>query len=186
MPRLRPLQKTDLSATGKDVWTWYENTRGYGLKNNYRTLLHSPEAARRFSELGEYLRFRCQVPPQLRQIAILATARSVNSSWIWTHHALLAPSDGVSRTTIQSLGKGLIPTTASLETRTIAEFAFELLREHKVSDSVFDYAQQILGNAGVVDLSLLIGYYANMGRTMTTFEVHPEPELQSTLPQQPD
>jgi len=182
MARLRPLERRELTAQGREVWDWYVGTRGYELKDNYRTLLHSPEAAKRFSELGEYLRFRCSVPPRLRQVAILATARSVDSHWVWTLHALLAPNDGVSREVIDSLGEGRVPVEGSLEEQTVAEFAFQLLREHRVSEEVFRRAQGVLGDGGVVDLSLLVGYYASMGLAMAAFEVRPEPEVESTLP----
>jgi hypothetical protein len=56
----------------------------------------------------------------------------------------------------------------------IVQFTQELLRQHRISDTTFQTVQQRLGDAGVVDLLMLIGYYHGLSHTLSALEVMPE------------
>jgi 4-carboxymuconolactone decarboxylase len=60
------------------------------------------------------------------------------------------------------------------EDAVIVQFMPALLRQHRISDATFKAVQQRLGEAGVVDLLMLIGYYHRLSHTLSALEVIPE------------
>jgi len=64
--------------------------------------MHHPELAEKVGDLGEYLRFGGTLPGDIREMAILITARSVNQGDEWVAHAKIArtakpPDDVIER-----------------------------------------------------------------------------------------
>ncbi|PYN47133.1 MAG: hypothetical protein DME00_16660 [Candidatus Rokuibacteriota bacterium] len=64
--------------------------------------MHHPELAEKVGDLGEYLRFGGTLPGDIREMAILITARSVNQGYEWVAHAKIArtakpPDDVIER-----------------------------------------------------------------------------------------
>src|SRR5919204_6858817 len=53
-----------------------------------RAALHRPELAEKWQQLGELLRYRTSLPPQISEIAILVTARRWRSQVEWHMHAI--------------------------------------------------------------------------------------------------
>ena len=67
------------------------------------------------------------------------------------------------------------------EDATIVQFTLELLKQHRVSDATFRSAQEKLGDPGVVDLIIFIGYYYSLSHALSALEVELEPGVTSTL-----
>ncbi len=57
--------------------------------------MHHPALAERVGDLGEYLRFDSRVPGDVRELAILITARSVSQAYEWVAHAPIGRKAGV-------------------------------------------------------------------------------------------
>jgi hypothetical protein len=53
------------------------------LPDSLGSLMHHPALAEKVGDLGEYLRFGGTLPGDIREMAILITARSVNQSYEW-------------------------------------------------------------------------------------------------------
>ena len=53
----------------------------------------------------------------------------------------------------------------------VYNFARELLDEHRVSDNLYAEAVELLGETGVVELVILLGYYTLVSMTLNVFEV---------------
>src|SRR4051812_32386013 len=67
-----------------------------GLQGPAGLQLHSPGTAPHLSALNRYLRFDAGLTPQVREIAILATAREMDSQFEWVAHEPEAVKEGVS------------------------------------------------------------------------------------------
>lgn len=52
----------------------------------YALLAHTPALADSFRQLGQYFRDGVDVPPALRELAILGTARSWSGDYVWNAH----------------------------------------------------------------------------------------------------
>src|SRR5687768_9135346 len=71
--------------------------------------LRSPEFLRRLQRLGEYLRYDLALPPRLREMAIILTAREWSQEFEWDVHAPLALQAGLPASTVDAIREGRRP-----------------------------------------------------------------------------
>ena len=174
MARLRALERQDLPREGQKVYDEITKTRGY-IVNNYKTLLHSPEGAGRFAHLGHYLRALSPVERRLREVGILAGAKAVESEYVWSAHEPLARDAGVADQVIKSIENGVLPDSSFAEEAAIVDYAWQMLKKHKVEDETFEAVRSRLGDSGTVDLTLLINYYVSLALAIAALDI-PLPE----------
>src|SRR5436309_10408403 len=74
-----------------------------------RAALHSPDLARRWSRLGEYLRYSTCLPAKLNELAIIVTGRRWNSQLEFYIHAKAAVAAGLSCASVEAIRAGLPP-----------------------------------------------------------------------------
>ena len=73
----------------------------------------------------------------------------------------------------------LLPRSASIALRrgsmaddgAVVQFTLELLRQHRVSDTTFEAVRSRIGDAGVVDLLVVSGYYHTLAHCLQALEV---------------
>ena len=68
------------------------------LKRNialHRALTNSPNAARAFSGLGQFIRYGSKLDPRLREMAILQVGWLARSPYEWSHHVKIGYDFGV-------------------------------------------------------------------------------------------
>jgi 4-carboxymuconolactone decarboxylase len=136
------------------------------VRGPFAVLLNSPGAFSAAQGLGAYLRFESSLPANLRELAILATARHWRQDYEWRVHAAIARDAGVSDRTIDSLATGKTVVDLSPEEAVVHSFCRQLHRTNNVDDDTFTAAEQLLGPAGVIDLCALCGYYAMLAMVM--------------------
>src|SRR3989454_9453016 len=67
----------------------------------FASLMPHPALAEKVGDLGEFLRFGGSLPGDIRELAILITARSVNQSYEWVAHARIARKEGLADDVIE-------------------------------------------------------------------------------------
>ena len=55
--------------------------------------------------------------------------------------------------------------------RRVVQFVLELLRQHRVSDATFEAMRALVGNAGVVDVLVVSGYYHTLAHCLQALDV---------------
>jgi 4-carboxymuconolactone decarboxylase len=68
-----------------------------GLQGPAGVPLYSPRTAAHLSAINRYLRFEAGISPRVREIAILVTAREMDSQFEWVAHEGEALKEGVER-----------------------------------------------------------------------------------------
>ncbi len=68
-----------------------------GLRGPGGIQLHSPELARRSRPVNHYLRHEAGLGGRVRELAILTTARELDSQFEWAAHEPAALAEGISR-----------------------------------------------------------------------------------------
>jgi 4-carboxymuconolactone decarboxylase len=136
------------------------------VRGPFVPLLRSPELFDRAQKLGEYLRYRSAVPEALKEFAILLAARHWRQGYEWQVHAPIAIRAGVDAGTVATIGAGLPPEPLSAEQRVVHEFCTQLLCQQTVDDRCYQRALALLGEAGVVDLCGICGYYSLLAMVM--------------------
>jgi 4-carboxymuconolactone decarboxylase len=138
--------------------------------------MHAPELGELAQRLGAHCRYRTQLPARLSEFAILCTARAWRAQYEWYAHAPMAERAGVRAKTIADLKAGRIPKTAPKDERAIYAFVQELYKTRRVSDRTYKRAHVFLGDAAMVELVGILGYYALISMTLNVFCMLPPPD----------
>ena len=166
LDRLPPIPPDELTpAQRRAAEALTSGPRG-ALFGPFVPMLRSPELLDRAQRLGEYLRYDCAVPPRLRELAILMTARHFSQAYEWHVHAPAAAQAGLSTTVIAAIAARRQPQAMQADEAVVHEFCRELHDRHAVSDDTYAAALRLLGAQGVMDLCGVCGYYGLLALIM--------------------
>ena len=130
-----------------------------GMGGPFNVLLRSPEMGDLAQKLGEYARFRPDVPAKLRELAIIITARHWTAHYEWYAHRRAAAQAGLKEDIITAIANRKRPTGMAPDEEVVYNFANELLEKKQVSDVTFKAVADKFGEKGVVDIIGVMGYY---------------------------
>jgi 4-carboxymuconolactone decarboxylase len=129
-------------------------------------LIRSPELMARAQRMGEYLRYHNAIGNRLSELAILITARHWTQQVEWAIHEPIALAAGIKAEHIKAIAADRVPTDMSYEEESVYRFCTELHRDQQVSDDTYQRAVNQFGEAGVMDLIGINGYYAFLAMVM--------------------
>jgi 4-carboxymuconolactone decarboxylase len=152
-----------LAGLQAETFDWIVESRGRMIRP-YEVLLHTPAIARPAAELGHVIRFEGTLGDHDRELAILTAAAAHGCAFEWDSHVPIAAAAGVRDEAIARLRDGAGELTDA-ET-VIVDFVSELCASSTVADDTFAAAAGALGDAGVVELSVVAGYYAFLSYVM--------------------
>lgn len=178
-PRITPItQRDQLAEHDRPVFDAVTEGRGGSVRGPFGMLLHSPELCRRHLDVGTYLRFKSQVPPEAGELAIIATAREKDCPYVWAAHAPAARKAGVGEAAITAVrDRGDLAKLSSPE-RDIVDYVRQLLRTNAVAQPLFDRLRDQHGVPWLVELTCLIGHYGIVAGILNAFEVAPKPDAE--------
>lgn len=142
--------------------------RGTPVFGPFVPLLRSPEVMLRAKAMGDYLRYKSVLPPQLNEFAILITARRWTQEYEWAVHQPLAVKAGLKAEITQALGEGRRPQGMSADEEMIYEFSTELHQNQGVSDATYARVLARFGEQGIIDLIGVNGYYTFLAMVLNT------------------
>ena len=142
-----------------------------GMSGPFNAWLRSPVLGNAAQRVGETVRFESTIPPQLRELAILIVAAKWKAQYEWWAHEKIARREGLDERIIESLKTETPPDFSNPTEAVVYNLARELLDEHRVSADLYNEAVEFLGEAGVVELVILLGYYTLVSMTLNVFEV---------------
>ena len=111
------------------------------------------------------MRFETPLPPCIKALAVLTTAREVCGQYMWTVNQTGARQAGLSEEIIAAIHEYRAPAGFDAADATVAQFVLGLLRQHRVSDATFEALRALVGNAGLVDVLVVSGYYHTLAHT---------------------
>ena len=142
-----------------------------GLQGPAGIQLFSPKTAAHMTAINRYLRFEAGFTPHVREVAILTTAREMDSQFEWVAHEPEALKEGVPQTVIDII-KYRRSTAGIDETDAlIIELGRQLWRDHKLSSETFAKAKAIFGPNKLIDLVMLMGNYAGTAALLTAVDM---------------
>ncbi|MBK5958477.1 carboxymuconolactone decarboxylase [Rhodoplanes elegans] len=136
-----------------------------------RAVIHSPELARRWSALGEFLRYDTCLPPRLNELAIIVVGRHYTSQVEWWAHSAAAAAAGLGAEIIEAIRVGEAPVFADPDEADVYEFARQLVQSGQVEDAVYAAIVQRFGARGAVELAGVVGYYTMVSMTLNVHVV---------------
>ena len=138
---------------------------------NYAALLNNPQAAGRLATLGGYVRFETPLDPRLKSLAALTAAREANGHYVWTVNQRSAREAGLTDDIVEAIHQFRAPVGLQPQDANVVQFVQEVLRHHRVSDATFEALRSQVGDAGVIDVLVVSGYYYTLAHCLQALEV---------------
>lgn len=168
MARVRLNETNEVAESHR--WLFERLEKRGGLLNIFRALGHSPEALRRFMKFGSYLLEEGKLDPQLRELAILRAGALCRSPYEFSQHISFGRRVGLSDDQIRGT---LEPESGLFDAKQMAvlQYAAEMTVAAQVTQATFDAVAAFLDEEEIVELTLVIGYYNLVSRTLNALQV---------------
>jgi 4-carboxymuconolactone decarboxylase len=153
-----------------------------GLQGPAGVQLYSPKIAAHVAAINHYLRFEADFTPRTREIAILTTAREMDSQFEWVAHEPEALKQGVPQAVIDVIKHRRSTMGLDDVDAVVIELGRELWRDHKVSSHTFATAKALFGPHTLIDLVLLMGNYAGTAALLAAVDMQLHAGKQPLLP----
>lgn len=183
-PRLKPFAAAGLAPEQKQLYDAILNGRratGHvgvpltqeagALVGPFNAMLLSPQLGEAMQQLGEHVRFCTNVTKQQLEIAILSVAAHTGSTFEWYAHEAIARIIGMDEATIASLKAGRKPAGLKPEEGAAYDIAAELLSKDRLDDDTYRSVVAILGERGVFEVAVVVGYYRLVAGVLGTFAI---------------
>ena len=143
-----------------------------GLAGPFNAMLYAPPVGHALQELGVAIRFRTQLAPRVREMAILVVAQAWDCAYERASHEPIGRQAGLTEPEIQALRDGADPGFTDKE----EQVAYAVVRAltgpaADLDDEQYDTAVAVLGEQALVELSALVGYYATLALQLRIFRV---------------
>lgn len=192
MSRLPYLRHDDLGPDGQKVWDGLVGSRGGELTNEqggligpFNAFVHAPQVGRHLSSLGQVIRFGTSIERRLTEVAIITVGARWKAEFEWWAHARMAREHGVPDTVVDAIGRGGEPPFEADDERVIYAAARQLTDTGQLSQDAYGAVQRLLGDAGVVELVALCGYYTLISFLLNAFAVPLPPGARPAWPAGP-
>lgn len=139
------------------------------LTGPFQIWLNAPELGHLAQALGAHCRYKTSLSPRQSETAILATAQHWKAQYEWIAHEPQALKAGVKPETVKAIQAGREPKSAAKDEKAIIDFVRELYKTKRVSDKTYKRVHGLFGDAGVVELVGICGYYALISMTLNAF-----------------
>lgn len=180
-PRLEPISARDrVEEADRSVFDAVAEGRG-SVRGPFAILMYSPPLCQRIFDVSNYLRFESSVSPRERELATIGTAREKDCPYVWAAHASAARREGIADSTVAAVrDRGGLEAVPPGE-RDVVDYVRQVLRAHRVTQTLFDRLRDEHGVPWLVELTALIGHYGLVTGLLNAFEVAPPPDAE-TLP----
>jgi 4-carboxymuconolactone decarboxylase len=185
--RLPYLRYDELTTDGQAVWDNIVGTRGDqlvnadgGLVGPFNAFVHAPEVGRHLSTLGATVRFGTSLERRLSELAIITVGARWKAEFEWWAHARMARRHGVPDAVVDAIALGEEPPFAADDERVIHAVASQLVTTGRLDQDAYDAARKLIGDAGMVELVSLCGYYTLVSFVLNAFDIPLPPGVTRT------
>jgi 4-carboxymuconolactone decarboxylase len=178
MTRIPYVRREELGPEGQQLWDGIVSGQGDrlltaegGLAGPFNAFVTVPGAGRRMVSLGGTLRFGTSIERRLSEIAIITVGARWQAEFEWWAHAPMAREHGVAGAVVDAIGRGEDPPFEADDEGAVYAVARELGQSGRLDQETYDAAHRFLGDAGMVELVSLCGYYTLISYLLNAFTV---------------
>jgi 4-carboxymuconolactone decarboxylase len=131
----------------------------FGVGGPFIALLREPKLAEQAVAMATYFRNEGVLGPKLTEFVIMLAARDWTQQFEWTAHYSRALKSGLKQETVDAIAEGRRPAGMAEDEEIVYDFWTELNENKSVSDVTYARAVKKFGEAGVVSITALNGYY---------------------------
>jgi 4-carboxymuconolactone decarboxylase len=182
--RLPPIRLEELDDHGKQliekIMARGRNVTTEGGPTSIRA--NSPHVLEFADAVNNYLRNNAGIDPRLAELAILVTARAMDSRYVWYGHEKAALKVGLNQEIIDIVKLRKPITGLGEKEAAILHLGREIFDNHKVDPETFARALKLFGRQGLVNVVSLMIDYAASATLLVAFDQHLPAGEASTLP----
>lgn len=141
------------------------------LTGPFNAMLLQPGLGAALQALGTAVRFQGSLPGRARELAILVVAAYWASAFEQQAHEAAGRQAGLTEAEMAAVRDGREPELADPAERAAVRTARALARAGDLDDEEYAAAVTQLGEAGVFELTTLVGYYATLALQLRVFRV---------------
>ena len=157
-PRLPRAERSDFSAGQVSIWDHVVETRKLDfMPNMFAVMGKSPEALRAVAAVGEHVRWHSALDNDLREMVICTVSQAVGNVFEWDHHINKVPERYRAVVGTPAMETEPAPVGPALRLARLVASGDD------VDDALVAELRAELGEAGLVDLVVMIGYYQLLG-----------------------
>ena len=138
-----------------------------GARAVHRAASTTPSSRGRMQKLGEHLRWQGKLPPRLKELAVLVTARRWTCQHEWVMHSKLALEGGLAHTSWKPSRPSREPENLSDEEKAVYTSAASCTPPPRRATN-FRRDRERFGLDGALELIALNGYYTLMAMVLNT------------------
>ena len=156
-----------------------DRTNGIVAKNRdaniFRMMAHSPDYLRQYCRLGAAIRFRGELDPVLRELAITRTGILCEAPYEVVAHKRIGKAVGVTDEQNAALEDWKPAACFNDVQRAALAFTDEIVKRNKPTDATFNAIAAKLSPAALVELQLSVGFYIMTSKFLETFAIDLQP-----------
>lgn len=177
MSRLTPLTVDDLDAEQRAVLEAIQRgprgnrPGGIGLVGPFGVWVRAPKIGHAVQAFGGTVRFETSLPERVKEVAICTVGAHHRAKFEFAAHASLAIAAGVSRQVVEAIRRGTPPEFDNDDERLAHALTSVLLDTHRIDDGLYGRAKDLFGEAALIELVTIIGYYCLVSLTLNAFEI---------------
>jgi 4-carboxymuconolactone decarboxylase len=126
----------------------------------FLAMLDAPLLTETIQEVGAVLRYSSALPDDLREIAILATAGTVECGYEWNYHASIATTAGVADAVLQATRPGALCQNAGEPAATVIGLCQAVVETGEAPPFLLGAAVERFGRREATEIVAIAGYYA--------------------------
>jgi alkylhydroperoxidase family enzyme len=143
--------------------------------NIFRMMAHSGEYLRQYCRLGAAIRFRGELDPVLRELAITRTGILCEAPYEVAAHKRIGKSVGVTDEQNAALENWKSATCFNELQRATLAFTDEVVTQRKPGDGTFNAIAEKLTPGALIELQLSVGFYIMTSKFLETFAIDMQP-----------
>jgi 4-carboxymuconolactone decarboxylase len=180
MARLPYRERSDLPEAQRRLFDELQAERGY-IANLYRAMANAPAMMADFVRSTATMRRRGALPARLKELAILAVARSTSAENMWASHLPLARAAGLDADVAPphrfALREDLLPE----HEQAVVAYAEEASEYVRVTDATWGALKAFLDDEQLTELVFIVAFYNMVARFLEPARVELDPEYTREL-----
>lgn len=169
--RYREMPVDRMSSTMKDAYDFTKGLRGL-VPGPHRIWLANPELSKTIVPIGAYFQKRSTLTKgEIEIVTCLTTARWMSAYATYEHEKIGEEQGRLSAEHVERMIAGLPVAFADPREEIVYQLASALLAPGIVPLGLYRRANALIGDAGVVDVTVLIGWFTMVSATLNAFDV---------------
>jgi len=173
-PRIRPLPSGEGDAESRAL---IDSIGSSATDNTFDTLARHPNLLRQWMPFTVALAVNGELPPRLRELAILRTGWLCRAEYEWGQHAVLARRVGISDEEIARVKSGPEAKGWTDLEAAVLRAVDELHSDACVTDGTWAVLTADLDERQLIEVPILVGQYHIVSFTLNTLGIQREPGL---------